>query len=142
MAFHGDNIEPVDIITGGSPCQDLSVPGKQSGIKLKCQNCGTLIEFSAGTQKCPNCGAELEFTRSGLFMEQIRIIREIREKINEYYPKIIIWENVAGALSSNNGNDFFCVLQEFCKLMAERIPTHLEKRYLQHCLEVKPWQFL
>lgn len=104
-------------------CQDLSVAGKQSGIRLKCDNCGTLVEFSDSTQNCPNCGAKLDFTRSGLFMEQIRIIREMREKTNECYPKIVIWENVLGALSSNNGNDFFCVLQEFCKLMAERIPT-------------------
>lgn len=121
--IHGDEIEPVDVITGGSPCQDLSVAGKQSGIRLKCDNCGTLVEFSDSTQNCPNCGAKLDFTRSGLFMEQIRIIREMREKTNECYPKIVIWENVLGALSSNNGNDFFCVLQEFCKLMAERIPT-------------------
>lgn len=121
--IHGDQIEPVDIITGGSPCQDLSVAGKQSGIRLKCDNCGTLVEFSDGTQNCPNCGAGLDFTRSGLFMEQIRIIREMREKTNECYPKIVIWENVLGALSSNNGDDFFCVLQEFCKLMAERLPS-------------------
>ena len=47
----------------------------------------------------------------------------MREKTNECYPKIVIWENVLGALSSNNGDDFFCVLQEFCKLMAERIPA-------------------
>ncbi|MCM1362728.1 MAG: DNA cytosine methyltransferase [Clostridiales bacterium] len=56
-------------------------------------------------------------------MEQIRIIREMREKTNECFPKIVIWENVSAAISSNNGDDFFCVLQEFCKLMAERIPT-------------------
>lgn len=121
--IHGDQIEPVNIITGGSPCQDLSVAGKQSGIKLKCENCGTFVKFADDTQNCPNCGAELEFTRSGLFMEQIRIIREMREKTNECFPKIVVWENVLGALSSNNGDDFFCVLQEFCKLMAERIPT-------------------
>lgn len=121
--IHGDEIEPVDVIIGGSPCQDLSVAGKQRGIKLKCETCETLVDFTDSTQICPNCGAELDFTRSGLFMEQIRIIREMREKTNECYPKIVIWENVLGALSSNNGNDFFCVLQEFCKLMAERIPT-------------------
>ena len=121
--IYGDEIEPVDVITGGSPCQDLSVAGKQSGIKLKCENCGTLVDFTDSTQICPNCDTELDFTRSGLFMEQIRIIREMRKKTNECYPKIVIWENVLGALSSNNGNDFFCVLQEFCKLMAERIPT-------------------
>ena len=127
--LHGDQIEPVDVITGGSPCQDLSVAGKQSGIKLKCENCETLVDFTDSTQICPNCGAELDFTRSGLFMEQIRIIREMREKTNECYPKIVIWENVLGALSSNNGNDFFCVLQEFCKLMAERIPSFRPKKW-------------
>ncbi len=127
--IHGDQIKPVDVITGGSPCQDLSVAGKQSGIKRKCENCGTLVEFADDTQKCPNCSAELEFTRSGLFMEQIRIIKEMRKNTNECYPKIVIWENVAGALSSNNGNDFFCVLQEFCKLMAERIPTFRPEKW-------------
>ena len=127
--IHGDQIEPVDVITGGSPCPDLSVAGKQSGIKLKCENCGTLVEFSDSTQKCPNCGTVLELTRSGLFMEQIRIIREMREKTNECYPKIVIWENVAGALSSNKGDDFFCVLREFCKLMAERIPTFRPEKW-------------
>ncbi len=110
-------------------CQDLSVAGKQSGIKLKCETCGTLVEFSDSTHNCPNCGAQLDFTRSGLFMEQIRIIREMREKTNECYPKIVIWENVLGALSSNNGDDFFCVLQEFCKLMAERLPTFRPERW-------------
>lgn len=123
--IHGDQIEPVDVLTGGSPCQDLSCAGKQSGIKMKCEECGTLVDFKENNETtiCPKCGAELTFTRSGLFMEQIRIIREMREKTNECYPKIVIWENVLGALSNNNGNDFFCVLQEFCKLMAERIPT-------------------
>lgn len=121
--IHGDQIEPVDVITGGSPCQDLSCAGKQSGIKLHCNKCGTMVDFKESATVCPNCGTELEFTRSGLFMEQIRIIREMREKTNECFPKIVVWENVLGALSSNNGDDFFCVLQEFCKLMAERIPT-------------------
>lgn len=104
-------------------CQDLSCAGKQSGIKLHCNKCGTMVDFKESATVCPNCGTELEFTRSGLFMEQIRIIREMREKTNECFPKIVVWENVLGALSSNNGDDFFCVLQEFCKLMAERIPT-------------------
>lgn len=92
--IHGDQIEPVDVITGGSPCQDLSCAGKQSGIKLKCENCGTLVEFADNTQKCPNCGTVLDFTRSGLFMEQIRIIREMREKTNNQYPRFSVWENV------------------------------------------------
>ncbi|MCM1226370.1 MAG: DNA cytosine methyltransferase [Clostridium sp.] len=127
--IHGDKIEPVDVLTGGSPCQDLSAAGKQSGIKLKCENCGTLVEFADDMQNCPKCGTELEFTRSGLFMEQIRIIREMREKTNECYPKVVIWENVSGALSSNNGDDFFCVLQEFCKLVGERIPSFRPEKW-------------
>lgn len=77
--IHGDTIEPVDILTGGSPCQDLSVARNQAGIKQKCVVCGTTVEFSE-RNTCPNCGAELGFTRSGLFMEQIRIIQEMREK--------------------------------------------------------------
>ena len=87
--IHGDQIEPVDVITGGSPCQDLSVAGKQSGIRLKCDKCGTLVEFSDGTQSCPNCGAELDFTRSGLFMEQMRIIREMRKKQMNAFQKLL-----------------------------------------------------
>lgn len=121
--IHGNEIEPVDIITGGSPCQDLSVAGKQSGIKLHCDECGTTVDFKENATVCPNCGAELDSTRSGLFMEQMRIIREMREKTNECFPKIVVWENVLGCLSSNNGDDFFCVLQEFCKLVAEKLPT-------------------
>lgn len=57
--IHGDEIEPVDVITGGSPCQDLSIAGKQSGIKLKCDNCETLVEFVDSIHSCPNCGSEL-----------------------------------------------------------------------------------
>ncbi|MCM1508710.1 MAG: DNA cytosine methyltransferase [Ruminococcus flavefaciens] len=123
--IHGDEIEPVDVLTGGSPCQSLSCAGKQDGIKMKCEECGTLVDFNETeeTKICPECGAELSFTRSGLFMEQMRIIREMRGKTNECYPKIVIWENVSGALSSNNGDDFFCVLREFCKLIGEKLPA-------------------
>lgn len=129
--IHGDEIEPVDILTGGSPCTDLSCAGKQDGIKMKCEECGTLVDFKESEESkiCPNCGSKLESTRSGLFMEQIRIIKEMREKTNECYPKIVIWENVSGALSSNNGDDFFCVLQEFCKFMAERIPSFRPEKW-------------
>lgn len=81
----GGKIPVVDIISFGSPCQDLSVAGKQAGI---------------------------EGTRSGLFMEAVRIIREMRLKTNGKYPKYIIWENVAGAFSSNKGQDFHRVLEE------------------------------
>lgn len=81
----GAKIPVVDIISFGSPCQDLSVAGKQTG---------------------------LDGSRSGLFMEAVRITREMREKTNGQYPKYIIWENVAGAFSSNKGEDFRRVLEE------------------------------
>lgn len=86
--IHGDKIPVVDIISFGSPCQDLSVAGKQAGITG---------------------------SRSGLFMEAVRITREMREKTNGQYPKYIIWENVAGAFSSNKGEDFRRVLEEITK---------------------------
>lgn len=81
----GAKIPVVDIISFGSPCQDLSVAGKQTG---------------------------LDGSRSGLFMEAVRITRGMREKTNGQYPKYIIWENVAGAFSSNKGEDFRRVLEE------------------------------
>lgn len=83
---NGAEIEPVDIITFGSPCQDLSVAGKRAGL----------------------AGA-----RSGLFGEAIRIIEEMREATNGLYPTWAIWENVPGAHSSNDGLDFRAVLQSF-----------------------------
>lgn len=83
--INGAEIPPVDILTFGSPCQNLSVAGNRKGL--------------SGDQ-------------SGLFMEAIRIIREIRKSTNGQYPKFIVWENVPGALSSNKGNDFRQVLQE------------------------------
>lgn len=122
-AINGAEIEPVDIITGGSPCQDLSVAGNQKGISKHCPECGYTISADSDVLECPKCGAEIEFTRSGLFMEQIRIIKEMREKTNGKYPRFVIWENVRGAFSSNNGNDFFCVLREFCDLLGEELPS-------------------
>ena len=119
----GDEIEPVDIISGGSPCTNLSLAGKQEGIKRKCFTCGELFPIDFTDNVCPKCGAEVEFTQSGLFVEQIRVIKEMRRKTNECFPKIIIWENVAGALSSNNGDDFYCVLSEFAGLFGEKLPT-------------------
>ena len=85
----GAEIEPVDIVTFGSPCQDLSVAGKRAG---------------------------LDGERSGLFMEAVRIIKEMRCKTNGRYPSIAIWENVPGAFSSNKGEDFRTVLEELCKI--------------------------
>lgn len=92
----GSEIEPVDIITFGSPCQDMSVAGKRKGLKHA------------------DNGDE-ETTRSGLFMEAVRIIREMRESTNGIYPRFVIWENVPGAFSSNKGEDFRTVLEEFIK---------------------------
>lgn len=83
--INGGEIEPVDIISFGSPCQDLSIAGKQVG---------------------------LDGDRSGLFLEAVRIIREMRLKTNGEYPKYAVWENVTGALSSNEGEDFRRVLEE------------------------------
>ena len=87
---NGAEIEPVDIITFGSPCQDLSVAGKRAGIK--------------------------DGTRSGLFLEAIRIIKEMRESTGGMYPTFALWENVPGAFSSNGGEDFRTVLQELVKI--------------------------
>ena len=93
----GDSIPIVDVITGGSPCQDLSIAGK---------------------------GAGLAGERSGLFMEQIRIVKELREhdrRTNNragvmVRPRYMVWENVPGALSSNGGADFQTVLTEIVKI--------------------------
>ena len=85
--LHGGALPPVDIITFGSPCQDLSVAsGKRLGL--------------AGE-------------RSGLFLEAIRIIREMQEATNGEYPKFALWENVPGALSSSSRRDFKAVLEAF-----------------------------
>ena len=75
----------IDVVAWGSPCQDLSVAGKRAG---------------------------LEGSRSGLFHEGVRIIKELRKETNNEYPRISIWENVAGALSSGAGADFGQVLTE------------------------------
>lgn len=98
----GNETPLVDIITGGSPCQDLSIAGKRAG---------------------------LDGERSGLFMEQIRIVKEQRNEsskrlsssgaaidIRHIQPRYMVWENVAGAFSSNNGDDFRVVLEEICKV--------------------------
>lgn len=87
--IHGDEIEPVDCITFGSPCQDLSIAGRRAGL--------------AGE-------------RSGLFMEAVRIIKEMRKATDGVYPTFAIWENVPGAFSSNNGEDFRAVLEELARV--------------------------
>lgn len=93
----GGEIEPVDIITFGSPCQDMSIAGKRAGLK----------HVDMGDD---------ETTRSGLFLEAIRIIKEMREATNGVYPRYAIWENVPGAFSSNRGEDFRTVLEEFIRV--------------------------
>lgn len=93
----GGEIEPVDIITFGSPCQDMSIAGKRAGLKHA------------------DMGDD-ETTRSGLFLEAIRIIKEMREATNGVYPRYAIWENVPEAFSSNRGEDFRTVLEEFIRV--------------------------
>ena len=85
----GDTIAPVNVIIGGSPCQDLSIAGKRAGL--------------AGE-------------RSGLFTEQIRIVKEMCKKHGTDYPRFMVWENVPGALSSNKGEDFRIVLEETARI--------------------------
>ena len=85
----GGKIEPVDIITFGSPCQDMSIAGRQEG---------------------------LDGSRSSLFYEAVRIVKEMRCATNGRYPRYIVWENVPGAFSSNKGADFQSVLEEICSV--------------------------
>ncbi|EAE1992872.1 DNA (cytosine-5-)-methyltransferase [Listeria monocytogenes] len=90
----GSKIEPVDIITFGSPCQDLSIAGKRDGLDGK---------------------------RSSLFYEAIRIVKEMRCATDGKKPRYIVWENVPGAFSSNKGEDFRCVLEGICHIMDETL---------------------
>ena len=94
--LNGADLEPVTIIAGGSPCQDMSIAGKREG---------------------------LDGSRSNLFREQIRIIKEMRESDRaagrtgkQIRPRYMVWENVPGAYSSNKGEDFRCVLEEICQI--------------------------
>jgi DNA-cytosine methyltransferase len=117
---NGAEIPPVDCIIFGSPCQDLSVAGKRAG---------------------------LEGERSGLFHEAVRIIKEMRDATNGTFPRWTVWENVAGALSSNNGRDFGTVinemakagahLQEFALLDAQHfgIPQRRRRVFLVSCFD-------
>ena len=88
-AVNGPQIDPVDIITFGSPCKDMSIAGKREG---------------------------LDCSRSDLFYEAIRVIKEMRRKTNGKYPRYCLWENVPGALSSNKGEDFKNVLKSICQI--------------------------
>lgn len=100
--INGAEIEAVDVITGGSPCQDLSIGGKRAGL----------------------AGA-----RSGLFMEQVRIVKEMREHDRKsgrtgdmVRPRFMVWENVPGAFSSNKGRDFAAVLEEIIRIAEPEAP--------------------
>lgn len=100
----GAEVEPVDVITFGSPCQDLSVAGKRAGIQ--------------------------DGERSNLFFEAVRIIKEMRDSTNGEYPKYAVWENVPGAFSSNKGHDFHAVLEAFCAVKDDTvsIPKPYDKK--------------
>ena len=95
-SIHGDEIEPVDIITFGSPCTDMSVAGKRAGL--------------GGQQSC-------------LFYQAIRIVKEMRCVTDGKYPRFIVWENVPGAFSSNKGEDFKAVLEAVCSVKGGDIPV-------------------
>ena len=101
--INGAEIPIVDCITGGSPCQDLSIAGKRTGLSGE---------------------------RSGLFMEQLRIVKEMRKRDQEdngrtdqfIRPRFMVWENVPGAFSSNNGKDFQAVLTEIVRIVEPDAP--------------------
>ena len=93
-AINGAELPPVDIITFGSPCQDMSIAGKREG---------------------------LDGNRSGLFYEAVRIVKEMRCATDGKYPRYIVWENVPGAFSSNKGADFQSVLEEICSVKGYEI---------------------
>lgn len=90
----GGKIEPVDVITFGSPCQDMSIAGRREG---------------------------LDGSRSSLFYEAVRIVKEMRCATDGRYPRYIVWENVPGAFSSNKGADFQSVLEEICSVKGYKI---------------------
>lgn len=102
--IHGYDAPTVDCIIGGSPCQDLSIAGKRAGLQGE---------------------------RSGLFVEQIRIIKEMREhdkstgRTGQYVrPRYMVWENVPGAFSSHKGNDFAAVLEETIHIIEPEAPPY------------------
>ena len=103
----GSTLPPVDVIIGGSPCQDLSVAGKRAGL--------------AGE-------------RSSLFLEQIRIVKEMQDATDGVYPRYMVWENVPGALSSNRGEDFRQVLQEIVCIKENRPIPRPEKWRTSGCI--------
>lgn len=98
----GGKIEPVDVITFGSPCQDMSIAGRREG---------------------------LDGSRSSLFYEAVRIVKEMRCATDGKYPRYIVWENVPGAFSSNKGADFQSVLEEICSVKGYEIHTPRPERW-------------
>ena len=100
--LNGADLEPVDIITFGSPCQDMSVAGRRAG---------------------------LDGSRSNLFYEAVRIAKEMREATNGRYPTWLCWENVPGAFSSNSGADFKAVLDEIRRIKDPEADTPRPARW-------------
>ena len=98
----GRKIEPVDIITFGSPCQNMSIAGRREG---------------------------LDGPRSSLFYEAVRIVKEMRCATDGRYPRYIVWENVPGAFSSNKGADFQSVLEEICSVKGYEIDPARPERW-------------
>lgn len=93
-SLNGAELPPVNIITFGSPCQDMSIAGKRSG---------------------------LDGSRSSLFYEAVRIIKEMRCATDGRYPRFAVWENVPGVFSSNKGEDFRAVLESLCRVKDESV---------------------
>lgn len=100
--MNGADIEPVDIITFGSPCQDMSIAGRREG---------------------------LDGSRSSLFYEAVRIVKEMRCATDGRYPRYIVWENVPGAFSSNKGADFQSVLEEICSVKGYEVDPARPERW-------------
>ena len=133
--INGHDVPIVDIVTGGSPCQDLSVAGLRKGLQHSALGDG-------------------ETTRSGLFMEQIRIIKEMRDESTKQLrmrgadvdrgsirPRYMVWENVPGAFSSNGGEDFRAVLEETAKVADKDaiIPRPSDKWSPSGCIMGDGW---
>ena len=100
---NGTEVEPVDIITFGSPCQDLSIAGKREGIE--------------------------DGARSSLFFQAVRIIKEMRETTDGKYPRFAVWENVPGAFSSNRGNDFRLVLEALASVSDPEVSIPMPEKW-------------
>lgn len=109
----GGSSPPVDCIIGGSPCQNLSIAGNRKGL--------------SGSESC-------------LFMEQIRIVKEMRDANENKYPRYMVWENVPGAFSSNKGRDFQQVLTEIARIAEPEAPMCLcLKKDIQHGESSMTW---